>query len=203
MKNKVYTFTILMFVTFLAHSASFDCDKAKTIVEKNICSSKAISKLDDQLNILFNIALMADSDEKTIRSQQREWLSKKRNSCNDDQQLYSCLINAYRNRIHELNEYNDKIASSTEYDVTNKNPESCSPNGKQKANAYINPAETSDQFGSPDGVGTAWSFSVQANVIIGDKKYKLGKIISPRGGRIDGYHYIDPVAWDCVRYKSD
>src|SRR5437764_15324986 len=39
------------------HSASFDCAKAKTKIEKQICSNTKLSELDDKLTTLNNKAL--------------------------------------------------------------------------------------------------------------------------------------------------
>lgn len=81
------------------HAASFDCAKAKTSVEKLVCSDPSISALDDALNEEYETATAVNSDEEnsSLRAQQKAWLAS-RNKCAD----IACLRRSYEKRIKEL-----------------------------------------------------------------------------------------------------
>src|SRR5205823_14012419 len=65
------------------HSASFDCAKAKTKIEKQICSNTKLSELDDKLTTLYNKVLAQSPVPEDTKEQQREWVKGSRNVCKD------------------------------------------------------------------------------------------------------------------------
>lgn len=91
------------------HAASFDCKKAATRIEKQICADALLGKLDSALadNYLGMLeeADFGDAQESRrirakIKAEQRAWLAR-RNACKDR----SCLVEAYRVRINETCDY--------------------------------------------------------------------------------------------------
>lgn len=76
-------------------SASFDCEKAFTSIEKQICDDSVLSKLDSDLGELYTSELVKDIQ---LKKQQREWLKKVRNTCGS----YECLVKVYSDRIASL-----------------------------------------------------------------------------------------------------
>jgi uncharacterized protein len=109
----------------LAQAASFDCGKAKTKVEKLICSHEEVKELDGALAKVYRRVLKQPQHAARIRLKQHEWL-KSRESClevryqaerdnlcqssanlgrTDDANRcaqHQCLKRTYRNRIAEL-----------------------------------------------------------------------------------------------------
>lgn len=79
-------------------SASFDCAKAATPIEKMICESPPVSNLDEQLAAAYKVALEKAIDKDTLKQQQRAWLKEKRNPCKDS----TCLFDVYQRRLTEL-----------------------------------------------------------------------------------------------------
>ena len=57
------------------HAASFDCKKAKSKLEKRVCSDPALSKADEQLAEAYNAALKGFILPGFIKDSQRAWLS--------------------------------------------------------------------------------------------------------------------------------
>ena len=49
-----------------AHSASFDCQKAKSVNERLICEDAELSKLDDELAFAYKEALRKSSNPKEL-----------------------------------------------------------------------------------------------------------------------------------------
>lgn len=85
-----------------AHGASFDCSKASSYVERQICKdekpfSSGLSLLDDDLDFAYKIILRHASDPESIRKAQRAWL-KRRNSCKNSE----CIEKAYKNRLQTI-----------------------------------------------------------------------------------------------------
>lgn len=80
-----------------AQSASFDCAKVHTKVEKLICADAEISKLDEELNAAYNAALQDRKQTESSRQAQKQWM-KERNRCSDA----VCVKRAYEGRLKAL-----------------------------------------------------------------------------------------------------
>lgn len=94
-------FVISWFVALTAaHAASFDCSKAKSKVEKTICSTPEISGLDDQLAARYGAALKSLTPEggQVLKKGQVAWLRYVNIICGDAE----CLAGAYRDRLKDL-----------------------------------------------------------------------------------------------------
>ncbi|MEC5209580.1 uncharacterized protein YecT (DUF1311 family) [Psychrobacter sp. PL15] len=91
-----------------ANSASFDCKKAATWVEKTICKSPELSKLDDAMAKKYkqNLTNTFDYEDSEILKgnmiiDQRLWLKFQRNTCKETE----CLIREYKEYIEDKNYY--------------------------------------------------------------------------------------------------
>jgi uncharacterized protein len=92
---KFFTF-IMPFVNY-SYGASFDCAKAGTKVEKLICSTPSLSKLDSSLADVYKDALRK---EPAIKPDQLAWI-KERNKCSSE----ACLEESYKERIDSLTNF--------------------------------------------------------------------------------------------------
>lgn len=95
---------LLVFVLFSlpTFAVSFDCSKASTFVEKQICTDPLLGKLDDALSKNYKGMLASNfgGSKKSLKEEQLKWLSS-RNKCTN----VKCLIDAYRKRVDETCEY--------------------------------------------------------------------------------------------------
>lgn len=110
---KSILFSAILAITFTqASAASFDCAKANTPSSKQICSDPELSKLDDELAVVFSEArskLSAES-QKLLVEGQRSWLRFHSRLCffddeakpKDKKASVECQINEYRSRIETL-----------------------------------------------------------------------------------------------------
>lgn len=89
----------LLAVSPLAHATSFDCKKASTYVEKTICSSPLLGKLDDALADNYRDMLASDLGDGGIdlKKEQRAWVAQ-RNKCSSEK----CLVDLYRKRVDDV-----------------------------------------------------------------------------------------------------
>jgi uncharacterized protein len=78
-------------------AASFDCSKAVTTVEHLICDNPEISKLDDELNAQYKLALQDHTRAEATKFSQKQWLHE-RNLC----LTTVCLRANYIDRIEHL-----------------------------------------------------------------------------------------------------
>jgi uncharacterized protein len=97
MRKLLLLLTLLITSLF---SASFDCKKASTEVEKFVCSDEELSRLDGELGKAYKELLSKanDSDRKMIRQEQKEWI-KYRNEAGVDERI---IKEHYRYKISEL-----------------------------------------------------------------------------------------------------
>jgi len=77
---------------------SFDCLKARTLVEKIICASPNLAQIDSQMANMYQTLRTKSVDSKKIRNEQREWLKNKRNICEESE----CLMTVYKDRVRLL-----------------------------------------------------------------------------------------------------
>ena len=89
-----------------APAASFDCDKAGSVVERAICASVEVSRLDRQLAREYQRhANSSDTQQNArIRNAQRAWLTRRDATCGALRAgaLERCLIDSYRARREEI-----------------------------------------------------------------------------------------------------
>lgn len=93
---------ILSCLPVAAHAASFDCRAARTNVEQAICGDAELSRLDEQLDETYRIALGRSKDAAAaqLRATQRTWIRSRLPA--DGHVDASALQQAYRQRIAEL-----------------------------------------------------------------------------------------------------
>lgn len=77
---------------------SFDCGKARTLVEELICANPRLARMDARMAIAYFTLRITAHSPKALLDEQRLWLRDGRNTCQD----LGCLITAYQNRIREL-----------------------------------------------------------------------------------------------------
>ncbi|WP_298437191.1 lysozyme inhibitor LprI family protein [Geobacter sp.] len=82
-----------------AHAASFDCAKARSVVEKTICSDEELSKLDGMMEDFYKKGRDIVTYKDEFKKQQQRWIKDIRNACGNDAE---CLKLQYRDRIEEL-----------------------------------------------------------------------------------------------------
>ena len=95
---------ILVLVSFAANRSpsaqpSFDCARATLTVERAICASEDLSRLDRELGQQFSATVRLAQDPEALRAVQREWISR-RNSC----QTHECILASFSARIAQLRE---------------------------------------------------------------------------------------------------
>ena len=114
-----YIFIIFLFFLSKAEAASFDCSKAKSSVEKAICSDIELSNLDESLAKVYKVALKDHPVQNFVRAKQRDWLDLN-NYCDKDK-FKKCLKANYLNRIAQLTSVSQsKIYSNTlKFDLQN------------------------------------------------------------------------------------
>ena len=135
MKNlKLIVITTLLITSHLYSNdriqPSFDCSKAKTRVEKLVCSDETLSKLDrdmqkayDLMMGKYDLAYMNEEAKEEIKpyleklkQSQIEWVKHRDRYCNtekDKEEFRRCVLNEYYNRIQSVvPTYNVRIGFS-------------------------------------------------------------------------------------------
>lgn len=100
MKMLKMLFGIFISMTGNIEAASFDCGKAKTRIEKMICSDDELSTKDENMSRrYFEILKKMDSQmKKNFINDHKRWLKKVRNACSNTE----CLKMVYTERISDL-----------------------------------------------------------------------------------------------------
>jgi uncharacterized protein/heat shock protein HslJ len=86
-----------------AQAPSFDCRKARASAEREVCNAPELAALDRQLSVVYAAARRQTTREQspTLKAEQRGWI-KGRNDCWKSPDLRTCVADAYRTRIAEL-----------------------------------------------------------------------------------------------------
>lgn len=99
---------------------SFDCAKAKTRVEKLICSDAELAKLDREMSSEYH-SLVSDKTldgelKKILKNNQKKWLdSREKTPCLENEDIseqQKCIKNVYRIRIKEINDDKNDFAGT-------------------------------------------------------------------------------------------
>ncbi len=99
---------------------SFDCAKAKTRVEKLICSDAELAKLDREMSSEY-YSLVSDKTldgelKEILKNNQKKWLdSREKTPCLENEDVseqQKCIKNAYRIRIKEINDDKNDFAGT-------------------------------------------------------------------------------------------
>lgn len=99
---------------------SFDCAKAKTRVEKLICSDVKLAKLDREMSSEYH-SLVSDKTldgelKEILKINQKKWLdSREKTPCLENEDVseqQKCIKNAYRIRIKEINDDKNDFAGT-------------------------------------------------------------------------------------------
>ena len=89
--------TALHMAANAANAASFDCAQAASKIDKQICASPRLNRLDSRMGEAFAKAKRSCPAAGVVNAQ-RHWLREQRNRCTDE----PCLIAAYENRLEQL-----------------------------------------------------------------------------------------------------
>ena len=121
--KKIIVISLLLFTSHLYSNdriqPSFDCSKAKTRVEKLVCSDEVISILDrdmqkayDLMMGKYDLAYMNEEAKEEIKpyleklkQSQIDWVKHRDRSCNtekDKEEFRRCVLNEYYNRIDSI-----------------------------------------------------------------------------------------------------
>jgi uncharacterized protein len=103
MRRRAFLLMVSLGLPATGQAASFDCSKASTSVEKLICDTPVLGKLDEAMAQNFKSMLasnIGDGARNDLRATQKRWISE-RNSCSSVQ----CLEGAYRTRVDTICDY--------------------------------------------------------------------------------------------------
>jgi len=100
MITRITAFLVLALLGGNASAASFDCTKASTFAEKEICRDGYLSGLDELLSDQYRRSYAQAIDKQTLLQSQREWLAT-RDQCNTQK----CLDSTISERIQALKMY--------------------------------------------------------------------------------------------------
>ena len=103
----------ILFAPLVSYAASFDCSKAKSKVEKAICSDSDLSHLDEDLANIYKEALKKHPIPDYVKARQKDWLSL--NQYCDSKKFTECLKVNYKKRISGL-----QLSNSTQIYANSK-----------------------------------------------------------------------------------
>ncbi|WIM05057.1 MAG: hypothetical protein OHM77_10165 [Candidatus Nitricoxidivorans perseverans] len=110
------TLGLFFFVMFVyvgaVNSASYDCAKAETFVEKTICENAKLNRYDESMahnyKIMSKAKDMIASDKKDLKASQMAWM-KDRNKCTDS----VCILNSYKSWLGDVCDAFPAVARAT------------------------------------------------------------------------------------------
>lgn len=108
LKRIVFIVAIACFA-YNANSASFDCAKASSPLEKAICSNPNLSALDDQMAQAYKDARAKSSNQDQLKSDQIAWIKGARQCASD----LACIEKSYKERLATLGAATSLAPSNT------------------------------------------------------------------------------------------
>jgi uncharacterized protein len=131
-------FLVALLLPLPSLAASFNCEEARTAVERLVCSNQVLSYYDERLEHEYKRRLGEASEKAPLIAEQRSWLAQVRNRCKE----VACLVAAY---FHRLEEIRQAPEASEEY-MTSAAPVAvvCDPKGQSML--VRNRSETDFEF---------------------------------------------------------
>jgi uncharacterized protein len=113
--KKLIILALLFSLATITQSASFDCAKAATIIEKSICSDAALSRLDGELGEIYALlrSQLSGEEAKKLKRDQVKWIQERNKACRSGST--SCLSASIGTRIYTLRE---RSISQDTYNLT-------------------------------------------------------------------------------------
>jgi uncharacterized protein len=103
-----------------AEAAGFDCKRAKSLVEKQICGVPELSRRDGEVAALYTrtLAVLAKDGAASLREEQRGWL-REREECEDmihgDPVVMADVVACIRRLMNERKERLEAISARQEF----------------------------------------------------------------------------------------
>ena len=101
MRLKLLWLVLCACVSSGAVLAAVDCSRAKSNVDKLVCSSSVLSLAEEEMAKSYRSAMRRGVDLRELQRTHIEWYEHVRNACND----VSCLLKAFDDRSAELENY--------------------------------------------------------------------------------------------------
>jgi uncharacterized protein len=106
MTSKSILLSLLVFISPIAYSASFDCKKASTETEKMICSDKYLGYIDEDLGDVYKslMATYSSLEKSQIVIEQKKWIKSRNSACVNVQEckkIYNVRISKLRKKLDE------------------------------------------------------------------------------------------------------
>ena len=98
MNKSAVLFVAIVLAAPVCAFAALDCSRAKSNVEKMLCSNSRLAEADERLAFAFRGAIHRGADPKVLMDSQRAWIHDARDVCND----VECMLKAYEERISDL-----------------------------------------------------------------------------------------------------
>ena len=105
--QQILTAVLLCSASYIAHAASYDCQKARTLTEHAVCEHRALNDADVKMATTYSIIkrLVPMGTRGVIQDEQVKWLSM-RDQCRDN---INCLSDVYKMRQQKLDIYMDRV----------------------------------------------------------------------------------------------
>jgi len=102
-------------------SPSFDCAKARTVVEKSICRNNQLSLVDSEMGEIYSQLRQSLPrwEIELLRREQRHWLRQRNSNCSGGD--ISCLQSIYDLRITELRSHTEPLLVESNHFVDENN----------------------------------------------------------------------------------
>lgn len=84
-----------------ATQAVLDCSRARTAVERVLCSSPRAALADQRMALAFRAAFARAADRDALRADQQRWQTQVRDACVDA----DCLVRVFDERVADLEDW--------------------------------------------------------------------------------------------------
>jgi uncharacterized protein len=102
MKRVLAGLLALVLSSWVLHATAVtDCSKAKSNIDRLMCSNDKVGVADQLMAMAFRSAFYRAQDKDALIKEQEEWRKNVRDACND----VPCLLDAYERRTSELETY--------------------------------------------------------------------------------------------------
>ena len=186
--KKIIILLFLIAAPFVsAHAASFDCSKARSYSEKEICSTPELSKKDELLSALYKKAKTATQDKQAFSSIQNAlWLSRER--CENT----LCLTAWYDSAFAIYEAIRSKGIPTTIGTQTPKGDALAAPESHENKSV---PVDTVPAYNETEPTSAPFDVSFEVGMDFNDGKPIVRVKTNLPEGTVFMINFISPINW--------
>jgi uncharacterized protein YecT (DUF1311 family) len=97
----------------------FQCDKAKSVIEKKICTSPKLLDLETKMNFEYRnfFKILSSKEKRATKRNQKSWIKLRETSCHSDSDIDKCITEYTNERIDAISAVSKSVSKKSKCSI--------------------------------------------------------------------------------------